>query len=126
MYFVYILRTASNTLYIGAIQALDSGLTRTTAVEAPDEGKLSLNWNPEVRPKMRVVLWTYPKGGITDNLPSGSGKSRKGEISVLWRARERVSMNSNDPRHTSELSSFCKSDQPMRPGADGKEWRWIA
>ena len=44
--------------------------------EAPDEGKLSLNWNPEVRPKMRVVLWTYPKGGITDNLPSGSGKSR--------------------------------------------------
>jgi hypothetical protein len=24
--------------------------------EAPDEGKLSLNWNREVRPKMRVVL----------------------------------------------------------------------
>ncbi|PYL98721.1 MAG: hypothetical protein DME27_04270 [Verrucomicrobia bacterium] len=95
-------------------------------MEAPDEGKLSLNWNPEVRPKMRVVLWTSPKGGITDNLPSGSGKSRKGEISVLWRARERVSMNSNDPRHASELCSFCKSDGPMRPGADGKEWRWIA
>ena len=55
-----------------------------------NKGKLSLNWNPEVRPKMRVVLWTYPKGGITDNLPSGSGKSREGEISVLWRARERV------------------------------------
>jgi hypothetical protein len=40
--------------------------------EAPDEDKLSLNWNPEVWPKMRVVPWTYPKGGITDNLPSGS------------------------------------------------------
>ena len=94
--------------------------------EAPDEGKLSLNWNPAVRPKMRVVLWTYPKGGIAGNLPSGSGKSRKGEISVLWRARERVSMKSNDPRRASELCSFCKSDRPTRPGADGKEWRWIA
>ena len=94
--------------------------------EAPDEDKLSLNWNPEVRLKMRVVLWTYPKGGITDNLPSGSGKSRKGEIAVLWRARERVSMKSNDARGASELCSFCKSDRPMRSGADGKEWRWIA
>ena len=74
---------------------------RTQEHEAPHEDKLSLNWNPEVRPKMRVVLWTYPKGGITDNLPSGSGKSRKGEIAVLWRARERV-------------------------GADDQEWRWIA
>src|ERR1700745_1667419 len=65
--------------------------------------------------KMRVVLWTYPKGGITDNLSSGSEKSRKGEISVLWHARERVSMKSNDPRHASELCSFCKSGRPMRP-----------
>ena len=94
--------------------------------EAPDEDKLSLNWNPEVRPKMGVVLWTYPKRGITDNLPSGSGKSRKGEISVLWRARERVSMKSNDSRRASELCSVCKSDRPMRPGTDGKEWRGIA
>ena len=94
--------------------------------EAPDEDKLSLNWNPEVRPKMRVVLWTYPKGGITDNLPSGSGKSRKGEISVLSRARERVGMKSNDPRRASELCSLCKSDRPIRIGADGKEWRLIA
>ena len=94
--------------------------------EAPDEGKLSLTWTPAVLPKMRVVLWTYPKGGITDTLPSGSGKSRKGEISVLWRARERVSMKSNDARGASEVCSFCKSDRPMRPGADDKEWRWIA
>jgi len=75
---------------------------------------------------MRVVLWTYPKGGITDNLPSGSGKSREGEISVLCRARERVSMKSNDSRRASELCSVCKSDRPMRPGTDGKEWRGIA
>ena len=94
--------------------------------EAPDEGKLSLNWNPEVRPKMRVVLWAYPKGGITDNLPSGSGKSGKGEIAVLCRACERVSVKSNELRHASEVCSFCKSDRPTRPGADGKEWRWIA
>jgi len=94
--------------------------------EAPCEGKLSLNWNREVRPNMRVVLWTYPKGGITDNLPSGSGKSRKGEIAVLLRAHERVSMKSNDSRRASEVYSFCKSDRPMRPGADDKEWRWIA
>ena len=94
--------------------------------EAPDEDKPSLNWNPEVRPKMRVVLWTYPKGGIADNLSSGSEKSRKGEISVLWRARERVSMKSNDPRRASERCSFCKSDRPMRTGADDKEWRLIA
>ena len=78
------------------------------------------------RSKMRVVPWTYPKGGITDNLPSGSGKSRKGEIAVLWRARERVSMKSNNPRRASEMCSFCKSDRPMRPGADNKEWSWIA
>jgi hypothetical protein len=32
--------------------------------EAPYEGGLSLNWNREVRPKMRVVLWTYPKEGL--------------------------------------------------------------
>ena len=101
-------------------------IIRAQEHEAPDEDKLSLNWDREVRPKMRVVLWTYPKGGITDTLPSGSGKSREGEISVLWRARERVSMKSNDPRHASELCSFCKSDRPMRPGADDKEWRWIA
>jgi hypothetical protein len=94
--------------------------------EAPDEGKLSLNWNQELRPNMRVVLWTYPKGGITDNLPSGSGKSSKREISVLWRARERVSMKSNNPRRASEQCSFCKSDRPMRRGADDKEWGWIA
>jgi hypothetical protein len=94
--------------------------------ETPDEGNFSLNWNPEVRPKMRVVLWTYPKGGITDNLPSGSGKSCKGEISVLWRACERVGMKSNDPRHASELCSFSKSDRPMPPRAHDKEWRWIA
>ena len=94
--------------------------------EAPDEDKLSLNWNPEVRPKMRVVLWTYPKGGIADNLSSGSEKSRKGEISVLWHAREGVSMKSNDSRRASEVCSLCKSDRPMRPGADGMEWRWIA
>jgi len=101
-------------------------IIRAQEHEAPDEDKLSLNWNPEVRPKMRVVLWTYPKGGITDNLPSGSGKSRKGEIAVLWRARERVSMKSNDARGASELCSFCKSDRPMRRGADDKKWRWIA
>ena len=76
-------------------------------------------------PKMRVVLWTYPKGGIADNLPSGSGKSRKREISVLWRARERVSMKSNDSRRASEVCSFCKSDGSMRPGADDREWRRI-
>ena len=99
---------------------------RAQEQEASYNGKLSLNWNPEVRHKMRVVLWTYPKGGITDNLPSGSGKSRKGEISVLWRARERVSMKSKDPRRASELCSFCKSDRPMRRGADDKESRWIA
>jgi len=75
---------------------------------------------------MRVVVWTYPKGGITDNLPSGSGKSRKSEIGVLCRARERVSMKSNDLRRASEVCSFCKSDRPMQPGADDKEWRWIA
>jgi hypothetical protein len=103
------------------------GLTgRAQEHEAAYEGKFSLNWNREVRPTMRVVLWAYPKGGITDNLPSGSGKSRKGEISVLWRARERVSMKSNDPRHASELCSFYKSDRPMQQGADDKEWRWIA
>lgn len=73
-----------------------------------------------------VVLWTYPKGGITDNLPSGSGKSRKGEMAVLWRARERVGMKSNDLGRASEVSIFCKSDRPMQPGADDKEWRWIA
>jgi len=101
-------------------------IIRAQEHEAPDEDKLSLNWDREVRPKMRVVLWTYPKGGIADNLSSGSEKSRKGEISVLWRAREGVSMNPNDPRHASELCSFCKSDRPMRPGADDKEWRWIA
>ena len=94
--------------------------------EARYEDKLSLNWNREVRHKKRVVLWNYPKGGIADNLPSGSGKSRKGEMAVLWRARERVSMKSNDPRRASEVCSFCKSDRPMRPGADDKEWRWIA
>jgi len=94
---------------------------RAQEQEASYNGKLSLNCDREVRPKMRVVLWTYPKGGITDNLPSGSGKSHKGEISVLWRARERVSMKSNDPRHAPELCSFCKSDRPMRPGADDKE-----
>jgi hypothetical protein len=56
--------------------------------EAPYEGKLSLNWNREVRRKMRVVLWAYPKGGITDNLPSGSGKSRQRRNSrALSRAR---------------------------------------
>jgi hypothetical protein len=103
------------------------GMTiRAQEHEAPDEDKLSLNWNPKLRPKMRVVLWTYPKGGITDNLPSGSGKSRKGEISALWRARERVGMKSNDPRCASELCSFCRSDRPIRPGADDEEWRWIA
>jgi hypothetical protein len=94
--------------------------------EAPYEGKLSLNWNREVRPKMRAVLWTYPKGGITDNLRSGSGKSRKGEIAVLRRAREGVSMKSNHSRRASEVYGFCKSDRPMRPGADDKESRWIA
>jgi hypothetical protein len=31
---------------------------RAQEQEAPDEGKLSLNWNPEVRPKMRVVFWS--------------------------------------------------------------------
>ena len=77
-------------------------------------------------PKMRVVLWTYPKGGIADNLPRGSGKSRKREISVLWCARERVSMKSNDSRHASEVCSFSKSDRSMRPGADDREWRRIA
>ena len=99
---------------------------RTQEHEAPYEGKLTLNWNREVRPKKRVVLWTYPNGGITDNLPSGSGKSRKGEIGVLCRAREGVSMKSNAPRRASEVCSFCKSDRPMRPGTDDKEWRWIA
>jgi hypothetical protein len=101
-------------------------IIRAQEYEAPDEGKLSLNWNREVRPKMRVVPCTYPKGGITDNLQSGSGKSRKCEIAVLWRAREPVSMKSNDSRRASEVCSFYKSDRPMRPGADGKEWRWIA
>jgi hypothetical protein len=99
---------------------------RAQEQEASYNGKLSLNWDREVRPKMRVVLWTYPKGGITDNLPSGSGKSRKGEIAVPCRARERVSMKSNDARGASEVCSFCKSDRPMRPGADDKKWRWIA
>jgi len=99
---------------------------RAREQEAPYGGKLSLNWNREVRPKMRVVLWTSPKGGITDNLPSGSGKSRKGEIAVLWRAREVASMKSNDSRRAFEVCSFCKSDRPMRPAADDKEWRWIA
>ena len=94
--------------------------------EAPYEGKLSLNWNREVRPKIRGVLWTYPKGGITDNLPSGSGKSPKGEIAVLCRARERVSMKSNALRRASEVCSFCKPDRPRRPGADDEEWRWVA
>jgi len=65
---------------------------------------------------MRAVLWTYPKGGITDNLPSGSGKSPKGKIAVLCRARERVSMKSNDPRRASEVCSFCKSDRPDATG----------
>jgi len=99
---------------------------RAQEQEAPYEGKLALKWNREVRPKMRVVPCTYPKGGIADNLSSGSEKSRKGEISVLWRAREGVSMNPNDPRHASELCSFCKSDRPIRPGAEDKEWGWIA
>ena len=101
---------------------------RAREQEAPYGGKLSLNWNREVRPKMRVVLWTYPKGGIADNLSSGSEKSRKGEISVLWRARERLGMKSSDPRRAraSKVCSFCKSDRPMRPGADDKEWGWIA
>ena len=102
------------------------GLTIRQEHEASYEGKLSLNWNREVRPKMRVVLWTHPKGGITDNLPSSSGKSRKGEIAVLCHARERVSMKSNDLRRVSEVCGFCKSDRPMLPGADDKEWRWIA
>ena len=99
---------------------------RAREQEAPYEGKLALKWNREVRPKMRVVLCTYPKGGITDNLPSGSGKSRKGEISLLWGTREGVSMKSNDSRRASEVCSFCKSDRPMRRGADDKGWRWIA
>ena len=94
---------------------------RAQEQEAPSEGKLSLNWNRQVRPKTRVVLWTYPKGGITDNLRSGSGKSRKGGIVVLRRAREGVSMKSNDFRRASEVCSFCKSDRSMQPGADGKE-----
>jgi len=103
------------------------GLTiRAQEHEAPYEGKLSLNWNREVRRKMRVVLWAYPKGGITDNLQSGSGKSPKGEIAVLYHARERRSMKSNDLRRASEVCSFCESDRPMRPAADDKEWRWIA
>jgi hypothetical protein len=34
------------------------GMTiRVQEHEAPYEGKLSLNWNRDVRPKMRVVLW---------------------------------------------------------------------
>ena len=75
---------------------------------------------------MRVVLWTYPKGGITDNLPSGSGKPRKGEMVLLRGARERVNMKPNDHRRATEVCSFCKLDRAMRPGADDKEWRWIA
>jgi hypothetical protein len=103
------------------------GLTlRAQEHEAPYEGKLSLNWNPEVRAKMRVVLWIYPKGGITDNLQSGSGKSREGEIGALCLTRERVSMKSNYLRRAFEVCSFCKSDRPSRPGGDDKEWRWIA
>ena len=94
--------------------------------EARYEDKLSLNWNREVRHKKRVVLWNYPKGGIADNLPSGSGKSHKGEIAVLWRAREHGSLKSNDPRRASEVWSFCKLDRPTRPDADDKEWRRIA
>ena len=94
--------------------------------EAPYEGKLSLKCNREVRPKMRAVLWTYPKGGITDNLPSGSGKSRKGVIVVFWRAHDCVSMKSNDSRRASKVCSFCSSDRPVRRGADDEEWRWIA
>ena len=30
-------------------------IIRAQEHEVPDEGKLSLNWNPEMRPKMRVV-----------------------------------------------------------------------
>jgi hypothetical protein len=99
---------------------------RAQEQEPPYEGKLALKWNREVRPKMRVVLCTCPKGGITDNLRSGSGKSRKREISLLWSTRERLSMKSNDFRRASEVCSFCKSDRPMRRGADDKGWRWIA
>lgn len=99
---------------------------RAQEQEAPYEGKLSLNWNRQVRPKTRVVLWTYPKGGITNNLRSGSEKSRKSGMVVLWRAREDASMKSNVSRRASEVCSFCKSDRSMQPGLDGEEWRWIA
>ena len=93
--------------------------------EAPYQGKLSLEWKREDRPKMRVVLWTYPKGGMADNLPSGSGKSRQGGMVVLWRARERGLMKSNDSRRAFEVCSLCKSERPILPGAnDEKRW-WI-
>jgi hypothetical protein len=93
--------------------------------EAPYEGKLSLNWNRGAASNARS-FWSYPKRGITDNLPSGSGKSRKGVIVVLWRAHDCVSMKSNDSRRACEVYGFCKSDRPMRPGANDKESRWIA
>ena len=37
---------------------------RAQEQEAPYEGKLSLNWNLEVRPKMRVVFGLIPKEGL--------------------------------------------------------------
>ena len=103
VYFVYILRTASNTLYIGVTQALDE------RIDAHHRGR-GAEWT-RVHPGAQVVYSeSYPTLGL----------ARKREIQLKkWSRDKKEALIAGDVAMLKNLSR-CSSVPQIRPSQSGK------
>src|SRR5438045_4614685 len=103
VYFVYILRTASNTLHIGVTQALDE------RIEAHHRGR-GAEWT-RVQPGAQVVYSeSYPILGL----------ARKREIQLKkWSRDKKEALIAGDVAMLKNLSR-CTSVPQIRPSQSGK------
>ena len=103
VYFVYILRTASNTLYIGVTQALDE------RIDAHHRGR-GAEWT-RVHPGAQVVFSeSYPTLGL----------ARKREIQLKkWSRDKKEALIAGDVAMLKNLSR-CSSVPQIRPSQSGK------
>ena len=103
VYFVYILRTASNTLYVGVTQALDE------RIDAHHRGR-GAEWT-RVHPGAQVVFSeSYPTLGL----------ARKREIQLKkWSRDKKEALIAGDEAMLKNLSR-CTSVPLIRPSQSGK------
>jgi putative endonuclease len=103
VYFVYILRTASNTLYIRVTQALDE------RIDAHHRGK-GAEWTKVHRGAQVVYSESYPTLGL----------ARKREIQLKkWSRDKKEALIAGDVAMLKNLSR-CTSVSQIRPSQSGK------